>query len=125
MEIKVKGLLKISLIVFYAFAGTYHFINPNFYLGLIPDYLPCPLMINYIAGVVEVVLAIGIVFKTTGRLAAFGLIAMLVAFIPSHVYFIQIGSCVPDALCVYPIIAWIRLLVIHPILIWWVWKVKG
>ncbi len=124
MEIKVKGLLKISLIVFYAFAGTYHFINPNFYLGLIPDYLPCPLMINYIAGVVEVVLAIGIVFKPTRRLAAFGLIAMLVAFIPSHVYFIQIGSCVPDALCVHPIIAWIRLLVIHPILIWWVWKVK-
>ncbi|MEM9918721.1 MAG: hypothetical protein AAF990_11530, partial [Bacteroidota bacterium] len=55
------------------------------------------------------------------RWAAFGLIAMLIAFVPSHIHFIQIGSCVEGGLCTPPWVAWLRLLLIHPLLIWWAW----
>ncbi|WP_115463100.1 DoxX family protein [Winogradskyella aurantiaca] len=124
MAITLNNSLRYALIGFYAFAGTYHFINPDFYYELIPPYLPFPKIINYVSGIAEIMLAIGVGIAPLRALAVKGLIVMLIAFIPSHVYFIQAGSCVNDSLCVDPWIAWARLLVIHPLLILWAWKVK-
>jgi len=124
MEINLKAVFRWVLISFYLFAGLNHFINPEFYFGLIPDYLPAPQWINYLAGFAEVALALAVIFQASRKLAIKGIIVMLIAFIPSHVYFIQIGSCVEDTLCVAPWMAWLRLLVVHPLLIWWAWALK-
>lgn len=113
---------KISLYLmagFYAYAGANHFINPDFYLPLIPDYLPFPEVINILSGVLEILAALGLLFWKTRKLAANFILVLLVLFVPSHVYFIQIGSCVPDGLCLPPLGAWIRLVVVHPILMLW------
>jgi len=124
MAIKLNKALRYGIIGFYVFAGAYHFINPDFYYALIPSYLPYPSIINYAGGIAEIFLAIGVGITPLRSIAIKGLILMLMAFIPSHVYFIQVGSCVNDSLCVDPWIAWVRLIVIHPILILWAWKVK-
>lgn len=116
---------RILLIGFYLIAGTNHFINPAFYLGLIPDYLPFPEFINYASGVVEVLLGIGVAIPRWRKVSVYGIIMLLILFIPSHVYFIQMGSCVDGGLCVSPWIAWIRLLIIHPVLMFWAWKVRS
>jgi uncharacterized membrane protein len=116
-----KKVLKVLLSVFFVVAGSNHFINPGFYFPLIPDYLPFPVIINYFSGIIEVVLGIGLGFRSLQKYAAWGIVFLLVLFIPSHVYFIQIGSCVQDGLCVPEWVAWIRLLFIHPILIIWAW----
>jgi len=108
---------------FYSMAGLNHFINSDFYLGLIPNYLGYPEVINYLSGIIEIVFAIGILFSKARKLIAYGIILMLVAFIPSHIYFIQIGSCVINGLCVSPWIAWARILLIHPLLLLWAYKV--
>jgi len=121
----MRKLLRILLIGFYAFAGSYHFINPDFYNGLIPDYLPFPGFINYASGALEIALAIGVAIPKCRHLAVKGIILLLVLFIPSHVYFIQIGSCVEDGLCVAPWVAWVRLLIIHPLLIMWAWYIAS
>jgi len=120
-----KKLLKYLLIVFYVFAGINHFLNPRFYLGLIPDYLPIPQLINYLSGVLEITFGLGVIFSKTRKISCIGIIFLLIAFIPSHIYFIQIGSCVEEGLCVSPWISWLRLIVIHPLLIYWAWFVKG
>ena len=115
---------KISLTVlsiFYIFGGINHFVNPEFYYGLIPDYLPIPSTINIISGFAEILLGAGMLIKQTRRYAAIGIIAMLIAFIPSHIYFIQIGGCVDDGLCAPLWLGWIRLVIIHPLLIAWAW----
>jgi len=117
----MKFALRLLLIGFYLFAGSYHFINPEFYFGLIPDYLPLPKFINYASGVLEIVLALGVAVPKYRKMAVKGIILLLFLFIPSHVYFIQIGSCVETGLCVSPWIAWVRLLVIHPLLMLWAW----
>lgn len=117
-------LLRLALIGFYAFAGLYHFINPAFYYGLIPDYLPYPEFINYASGFLEIALAVGVAIPKTRLIAVKGIIILLVLFIPSHLYFIQIGSCVETAFCVSPWVAWLRLLAIHPALIYWAWAVR-
>ncbi len=124
----IQALKRYSLFVlsgFYIFAGINHFLNPEFYLPLIPDYFSNAEFINVLAGVAEIILGIGLLIKKVRRLAIIGIVLMLLAFIPSHVYFIQKGSCIDGGLCVSNWIGWVRLVIIHPILIaWplWYWK---
>lgn len=119
---------KISLYLqsaFYVFAGVNHFIDPAFYVDLIPPYIPYHEFINIASGVIEILFGIGLVFPQTHRFAAYGIIAMLIAFIPSHIYFVQIGGCVENGLCAPLWVGWLRLVVIHPLLIWWAWAQKS
>lgn len=118
-------ILRHLLVGFYLFAGVYHFINPEFYYGLIPDYLPYPVFINYASGILEVVLAVGVAIPRYRTLSVKSLIVLLILFIPSHVYFIQMGSCVENGLCVSPWLSWSRLLIVHPLLMFWAWVVKA
>lgn len=115
------GILLYGLVIFYLIAGVNHFLNPEFYYDLIPDYLPWKRQINSFSGVAEVGLALMIADKAWRKTASVLLIAMLLAFIPAHVYFIQIGSCVEGGLCVPDWVSWVRLVVIHPVLILWAW----
>lgn len=112
-----------GLVAFYLFAGGYHFVNPTFYEGLIPPYFPYPKAINLISGLAEILLALGMLSVTYRKLTSRLIILMLLAFVPSHIYFIQIGSCEEGGLCVPAWISWGRLLVIHPILILWAYWV--
>lgn len=113
-----------AMVVFYLVAGLNHFLNPEFYLPLIPGYLPKPHLLNLMSGLAEVGLALALLFRSTRRWAALGIVCMLVAFIPAHLHFIQAGHCVGN-LCVPPWVGWARLLIIHPVLIWWAWKARG
>lgn len=109
------------LVAFYLFAGANHFINPSFYSGLIPPYLPWHDLINIFSGVAEIVLACLLLVPRTRMLASKGIIVLLILFIPAHIYFIQINSCIPDGLCVPQWLGWVRLIIVHPLLIAWAW----
>ena len=117
----MKKILHYLQATFYVLAGTNHFRKPHFYDGLIPPYFPSHDLINALAGIAEIIFGIGLFFPATRKWAALGIIAMLLAFVPAHVYFIQIGSCIPDGLCVPQWLGWARLIVIHPLLIAWAW----
>ena len=117
-------VLRILLVLFYGFAGIYHFVNPEFYFGLIPDYLPFPEFLNYASGALEIIFGIGAIFPQFRKISVYGIIILLIMFIPSHVYFIQQDSCVEGSLCVSPWISWARLLLIHPLLIYWAWILR-
>lgn len=109
---------------FYIIAGMNHFINPDSYYDLIPPYYEYPFLMNILSGAAEVLFGIGLVFKKTRKISAYGIIYMLIAFITSHVYFIQEGSCIEGALCVPEWMAWIRLIIIQPLLIYWAWSAR-
>ena len=117
----MKKILLYLQATFYVFSGINHFRNPHFYDGLIPPYFPSHDLINTVAGMAEIILGIGLFFLATRKWAALGIIAMLLAFIPAHIYFIQTGSCIPDGLCAPKWLGWARLIVIHPLLIAWAW----
>lgn len=123
MKIWKKKAIIHGLAYFYIAAGINHFISPDFYLPLIPSFFSNPELINLIAGIAELLLGLGVLFFPTRKRAAFGIVFLLLAFIPSHVYFIQIGSCVTEGLCVPAWVAWIRLIIIHPVLIFWAYWV--
>lgn len=77
MDLKKANLFLLS--GFYVFAGANHFVNPEFYYELIPDYLPFPDVINLIAGVAEVLLGAGLLFKSTRKWSSYLLVAMAFA----------------------------------------------
>ncbi len=104
----------------YIAAGINHFWHPQFYIKIIPDYFPPKTLLNTLAGIAELFLGILLFFKTTRRLAAYGIIAMLIAFIPVHVWMLQKGGCYFNpAKCIPGWLLWIRLLVLQPVLIIW------
>ena len=95
-------------------------------------FLPCayssffskPELINILSGIAEILLGLGVLYFPTRRRAAWGIFVMLICFIPSHVYFIQVGSCIEGGLCVPEWLGWIRLLLFNPILLYWAFWVS-
>lgn len=106
--------------VFYIAAGINHFRHPRAYYEMIPPYLPAHSALNILAGIFEIVFGIMLLFTPTRKLAVYGIIVMLLAFIPVHIYFIRMKSCLPG-LCLPEWTGWLRLLIIHPVLIAWAW----
>ncbi len=120
----MKNKFRVIFSVFFIIAGVNHFIMPWFYEPLIPEVFLLIQEINYFSGFLEILFGAGLFFQKTRYASAIGIIALLICFIPAHIYFIQMGSCVSEGLCVHPSIAWIRLLLIHPLLIYGAWKCR-
>ena len=70
----------------YLIAGLNHFRNPKLYLKIIPPYFPNPKAINTISGLAEVILAILLCIPLLSGCAACGIIALLIAVFPTHLY---------------------------------------
>ncbi|CAN5501987.1 DoxX family protein [soil metagenome] len=118
---KTKKISLIILIVGYTLAGVNHFRNPASYLKIIPGYIPLPGLANYLAGGFELLFAFMLIFTATRRLAAWGIILMLVAFLPVHISMIADAPLKLGDITVTPLLAWLRLIVLQPLLILWAW----
>lgn len=64
----------------YIIAGLNHFINPQFYLNLMPGWLPQHELSNYAGGIAEIILGIGLIPSSTRKISARLIIAMLIVF---------------------------------------------
>ncbi len=118
-------LKKINLIIlctFYILAGSNHFWHQSSYISLVPPYFHQPLLIVRLSGVAEIICGVLMIIPATRRLSSYLIIAMLIAFIPAHIYLIQQKGCVSEKLCVAEWIAWIRLFPFQFVLMWWAWK---
>jgi uncharacterized membrane protein len=79
-------VLKFVMAAFFLFAGIMHFKKPKFFLRIIPPILPFKEALNYISGAAEIIFAIMLVIPATTILAAWGIIALLIAVFPANVY---------------------------------------
>ena len=70
----------------FTLAGINHFVNENFYLRMMPPVLPQHLFLVYLSGVFEIALGILLLIPKYSRLAAWGLIALLLAVYPANIY---------------------------------------
>jgi len=66
-------------------AGINHFISPEFYDKLIPDYLP-KLPVNYSVGILEIILGIGVLIPRYRSYFAFGIVILMCLFLPVHIW---------------------------------------
>src|SRR5471032_1404848 len=81
----LKLTLQVVLALFFVVAWMNHFLATNFYLRMMPPYLPLHLEIVYLSGVAEIVLGVLLLVPPTSAVAAWGLIALLIAVFPANV----------------------------------------
>jgi uncharacterized membrane protein len=113
---------KISLIILvtgYLLAGANHFRSPASYIHIIPTYLPYPAILNVLSGLFEIAFALLLISPKTRKLGAYGIMLMLIAFLPVHIQMVIDAPLKLGTLIVTPLIAWMRLIVIQPLLILW------
>ncbi|TCO30637.1 putative membrane protein [Pedobacter psychrotolerans] len=116
-------LFKIFLWIYsllYILAGINHFIATPSYHIIMPKWLPAHGFLIYLSGVLEVILGIMLLFSRTKKLAALFIILMLIAFIPAHIYMIQIAPFLLGKILITPFMAWVRL-PFQVLLIAWAW----
>ena len=101
----------------YLAAGINHFVNPDFYLNIMPPWMPAHLFLVQLSGVAEILLGIGVCIEPTRRASAWLIIAMLVAFMPIHIHMLINASDYGAPLWGL----WLRL-PIQGLLAWWAWR---
>jgi len=82
----IKVILKYLFAASFVLAGLNHFIDPDFHVKIMPLYLPWHLPLVYLSGVVEIALGVLLLIPILTRVAAWGLIALLVAVFPANIH---------------------------------------
>src|SRR5690349_16468903 len=104
----VKNSFLALLAAFMVIAGTTHFTDPDTFVKIVPDYLPESLLLVYVSGLFEILGGIGLLIPRTRRVAAWGLIALLVAVFPANVYMAMNEIPFGDG-PTPPLLLWLRL----------------
>ncbi|MBL4560230.1 MAG: DoxX family membrane protein [Labilibaculum sp.] len=78
--------VRILFAVFMIMGGVQHFLKPDFYLPFVPAFLPFPIAIIYLSGVVEIGLGLLLVFKKYAGIAALGIFILMILFLPIHIW---------------------------------------
>jgi uncharacterized membrane protein len=104
----------------YVGAGIVHFVNPDFYLPMMPPYLPYHLELVYLSGLAEILLGAAVLVPQMRRLAAWGIIVLLIAIFPANVHIAMHNVPVFGATEGAGVWNWVRL-PLQGLLIWWAW----
>lgn len=73
----------------YILAGGMHFLNPRMYLRIMPPYIPAPKVMVAVSGLAEITLGVALFFEATKDMALYGLLLMLIVFLPVHVHMLM------------------------------------
>mgnify|MGYP005873321391 CR=1 FL=1 len=105
----------IFMAIMYMIAGSMHFIKPSAYVKIIPEFLPKRRSLNLIAGALEVIFGIGLLFDSSKSYCAIGIIALLIVFFIVHINMLRGGKHSAGV----PLWILILRIPLQFILIWW------
>ena len=91
-----KNLVLFGLSVFFIYFGIDHFINPDFYLSIMPPSFPLHEEAVYISGFFEIAGGIGVLIPHFRKIAGWGLVALLIAVYPANIYMAISPEAFPD-----------------------------
>ena len=118
--LKILNLIgRYGLVILFIAAGINHFLNPAFYVSIMPPYIPWPLFWVQVSGILEIGLGLmlGIPWLWAQRVAAWGLIGLLVGVMPVHIHMLLHA----DQFAQFPVWGlWLRL-PMQGILVAWVY----
>ena len=84
----VLNMQKLSLWIMaalYFSAGINHFIHPQFYWQIMPYWIGWHREIVAVSGILEITLALLLLLKRTRRIAAWGLVILLIGVFPANI----------------------------------------
>ena len=73
----------------YTYVGVRHFIDPDFFLAIMPNYLTFHLEFVYLSGIAEVVLGLMLLSKKTRKTGAIGIIVLLMLVFPANIHLVK------------------------------------
>ena len=85
-----------------------------------PPYLPLHRELVYLSGVFEIALGVSLLIPRFSRLAAWGIIALLIAVFPANIYVYQHQELIPGS----PILHFLRLPLQGVFLLWAYWHTR-
>jgi uncharacterized membrane protein len=115
-----KTVSRYVFAMFFVAAGILHFKNPDFYLKIMPPYVPLHLEMVYLSGVAEILLGAMLMFSDVQRLAGWGLILLLLAVFPANIYAYQHQELLPAA----PLLHLLRLPLQGLLILWAYWYTR-
>jgi uncharacterized membrane protein len=115
----VKTFFLILLSVFFTYAGIDHLVSPNFYVSIMPPWIPWHLELVYISGVCEIIGGIGVLVPRFRAAAGAGLVALLIAVYPANLHMAFNPHLFPQ----FPLAALYIRLVLQFFAFYWAWKV--
>jgi uncharacterized membrane protein len=101
-------------------AGVNHFVATDFYMKMMPPYLPAHLLLVQVSGVAEALGGLGVLIPRTRRAAGWGLILLLIAVFPANVQ-MSLDARAADASLLWQAVTWMRL-PFQALFIYWVWE---
>jgi len=91
-----KRIALFGLALFFVAGGINHFANPDFYVAMMPPYLPAHLGLVYISGVFEVLGGLAVLLPSVRPAAGWGLILLLVAVFPANLHMALNADLFPE-----------------------------
>ena len=88
-ELPANPIRRIALLLLaasFVAIGVAHFTNAEFFVAIMPPYLPWHLELVYLSGVAEIAGGLGVLFAATRPWARVGLIALLIAVYPANIH---------------------------------------
>ena len=117
---RIKTASKVLLAIFLVGAGTTHFVNPDFFLKIMPPHLPWHLPLVYLSGCFEIALGLLLLVPRFSRFAAWGIVALLIAVFPANIYLYQHQDLLPAS----PLVHLLRLPLQAVFILWAYWYTK-
>ena len=117
----LKGILRVVFATFLIFAGVSHLYAPDFFLPMMPPYLPWHIPLILISGIFEILLAAMILHPKYRRVGGLGAVLLLIAVFPANVNMALNPGVFPSV----PLeLRWIRLPFQLLFILWVVWVTK-
>jgi len=91
-----RKLVLFGLAAFFINIGINHFVNPDFYLSIMPPAFPMHAEAVYVSGFFEVLGGICVLIPRLRKIAGWGLVALLVVVYPANIYMAITPEAFPD-----------------------------
>ena len=99
LQLPTKWWRKLSLFglsLFFIYFGIDHFINPEFYLSIMPPAFPLHAEAVYISGFFEILGGISVLIAPLRKIAGWGLVALLICVYPANIYMAITPEAFPE-----------------------------
>ena len=77
---EITKLLIYVYVIFFISAGVNHFLNPQFYDAIVPDFIPFPRLVHQITGVIEILLPLFLLTRFRKEAALLMIIFLLIIY---------------------------------------------
>ena len=91
-----RKLALLALSAFFIIIGIDHFVNPDFYLAIMPPMMPLHQEAIYVSGFFEILGGLGLLISRFRKISGWGLLALLIAVYPANIYMAVTPQAFPD-----------------------------